>query len=340
MNAITKQEASALPALSMDQSELMTVLQSSLYPGAQEDSIRLVLGYCKASGLDPMQKPVHIVPMWDRNAKAMRDVIMPGIGLYRTQAARSGALAGISEPEFGPDVQSSFGDQQFVHPDWCRVTVTRRMDDGKLATFTAREYWLENYATASKDSSVPNAMWKKRPRGQLAKCAQAQALRMAFPEMTGSQPTAEELEGKTHFDDASTIEGEVRTVDPSKRPDEKPAGPPAYSQEQFDKNLAEWVKTIQSGRVTVDRLVTMVQARAKANLTEEQRAKLTAEAAKPVPTAEATKVTYAQVAEKLHAAKDQQALDDAASLINAVPDEQQQTELTQIYEARWAELKE
>ena len=59
MNALTKQEGSAV-ALSED--DLMKVLQGSLYPGAAPASIKMVLGYCKAAGLDPMQKPVHIVP--------------------------------------------------------------------------------------------------------------------------------------------------------------------------------------------------------------------------------------------------------------------------------------
>lgn len=185
----------------MTEAELVDVLQSSLYPGAALKSIKMVIGYCKAANLDPMQKPVHIVPMWDKNAKAMRDVIMPGVGLYRTQAARSNSLAGIGEPEFGPTVEFPLDGVKFSAPEWCRVVVKRMLSNGSVGEFAAIEYWIENYATAGKDSIQPNAMWKKRPRGQLAKCAQAQALRMAFPEMTGSAPTADEMEGK-HIDQA------------------------------------------------------------------------------------------------------------------------------------------
>lgn len=182
----------------MQEHELLKVLGASLYPGAAPESIKLVLGYCRAAGLDPMQKPVHIVPMWDRNAGGMRDVVMPGIGLYRTQAARSGEYAGITEPEFGPDVTERVGDAEVTYPQWCRVTVKRKLAGGMIADFTAREFWRENYAVkGGKDKSIaPNAMWAKRPYGQLAKCAQAQALRMAFPEI-GSSPTADEMEGKS-----------------------------------------------------------------------------------------------------------------------------------------------
>src|SRR5574343_30597 len=109
----------------MNEVELMNVLRNSLYPGAQDNSIKLVIGYCKAAGLDPMQKPVHIVPMWDSKSKSMRDVIMPGIGLYRTQAARSGEYAGVTEPEFGPDTTELIGGVETTYPQWCRVTVKR-----------------------------------------------------------------------------------------------------------------------------------------------------------------------------------------------------------------------
>lgn len=209
-----------IPAFALPEDQLIKTLGASLYPGANIDSIKLVLGYCRAQRLDPMQKPVHIVPMKVKvgtkdNGKALyadRDTIMPGIGLYRSQASRSGAHAGTSEPEFGPPVEFRFVEEYWeddargngtkkkrektiTHPEWCKVTVKRRLPDGEIASFTAMEFWSENYATASRYTDAPNAMWQKRPFAQLVKCAEAQALRRAFPEF-GAAPTAEEMEGK------------------------------------------------------------------------------------------------------------------------------------------------
>lgn len=225
----------------MNENELMAVLKSSLYPGAKDESIKLVIGYCKAQGLDPMQKPVHIVPMSvkvgeDEKGKdkyEKRDVIMPGIGLYRTQAARTEQCAGISEPEFGETKTIVFKEQYYEndtkkyrdatleYPEWCKVTVRRLMQNGQIAEFTAIEYWLENYATASKYTVAPNAMWRKRSRGQIAKCAEAQAWRKAFPEMIGAAPTAEEMEGKIIDETTTVIDGETGEV-VSKPPIQQP----------------------------------------------------------------------------------------------------------------------
>lgn len=195
MSAIaTQQNAVAVQT----EEEVIRVLQNSLYPGANIGSVQMVLSYCQAAGLDPMQKPVHIVPMWDSKSGSMRDVIMPGVNLYRTQASRTGKFAGMTEPEYGPMIEETIGGSSMKYPEWCKVTVSRMLDNGTIAQFTAREYWMENYAVkGGKEKSVaPNAMWTKRPRGQIAKCAEAQALRKAFPEC-GSQPTAEEMEGKS-----------------------------------------------------------------------------------------------------------------------------------------------
>lgn len=254
---------SALPSLAMAESELINVLRNSLYPGAQDDSIKLVIGYCKASGLDPIQKPVHIVPMWDSNSGGMRDVIMPGIGAYRTQAARSGEYAGVSDAEYGPDVTENIGGQQITFPSWCKVTVKRLLQNGQIAEFSATERWKENYAVkGGKEKSIaPNAMWSKRPYAQIAKCAEAQALRKAFPEF-GSQPTADEMEGK-QLNDIDVQTGEIR---PAKY--EKPALE-YCPDERFIANQESWRNAILSGKKTVSQLIAMLET--KYLLTEEQK---------------------------------------------------------------------
>jgi len=246
-NALATTQSSSLSA--MPEAELISVLQTSLYPGAAIGSVKMVLRYCKAAGLDPMQKPVHIVPMWDKNAKATRDVVMPGIGLYRTQAARSGQYAGVTEPEFGPDIDENVGGTQITYPAWCKVTV-KRLLGSMVVEFSAKEFWKENYATAGKDSAAPNAMWNKRPYGQIAKCAEAQALRKAFPEF-GSAPTADEMEGKE-------FEQEINPLP------KKPSRPEieSYPSESFASNFPKWEKLIADGKKTADQIIAMVQSKA------------------------------------------------------------------------------
>lgn len=182
-----------------------SALCNTVYPGADPDSVVMAIDYCRARKLDIMLKPVHLVPMQVTDArskqKVWRDVPIPGIGMYRIQADRSGNYAGADEPEFGPDVTEEFPDPwnqgQFVtvtYPAWCKYTVYKIVSGHRVA-FSSKELWKENYATQSSKTTAPNAMWKKRSYGQLAKCAEAQALRKAWPEI-GSEPTAEEMEGK------------------------------------------------------------------------------------------------------------------------------------------------
>lgn len=264
--------------------ELVVALQTSLYPGAREESIGMVLAYCSTRRLDPLKKPVHIVPMSvtvkgatpDEDSTEMRDVIMPGVGLYRIEADRSGRHCGTSEPEFGPDrvleftetirenVLDSNGNiiwekndkgksyprkrnvttkSSVTYPEWCRVKVFKMMPDGKTAEFVAIERWIENYATAGRDTEAPNTMWKKRPYGQLAKCAEAQALRKAFPDTLGDQATAEEMEGKVidmRADGSGGWSHDSReTAAPTQSAGSAPkAGPTSRAKETFTSNAS------------------------------------------------------------------------------------------------------
>lgn len=215
MNALT--EFKSFPIFAMERQRAIGVLKTSLYPGAKDESVEMVLSYCEAAGLDPLDKPVHIVPMevstgkkdsdgWD--IKERRDVIMQGVGLYRTKAARTGQYGGQDEPIYGPDKTETLDGVPITYPEWCKVTVYRFIGSQRVG-YTALERWKENYATKSSKSAAPNAMWKKRPYGQLSKCAEAQALRKGFPDAVGAAETADEMAGKSYdFDlDAS---GEVR----------------------------------------------------------------------------------------------------------------------------------
>jgi phage recombination protein Bet len=243
---MSKNETS-LKVIGKERDELITVLGSSLYVGAKKESIELVLSYCEAAKLDPMQKPVHLVPMNTKNAQTgkyeWRDVIMPGIGLYRIQADRSGTMAGITEPEYGPMITETFKDKNnkdvsATFPEWCKITI-KKIVGSHIVEFVAKEYWIENYATDSGQSTAPNKMWAKRSRGQIAKCAEAQALRKAFPEI-GAQPTAEEMEGKI-IDITSTVEpGPALITD-----DEG-----FINEDKFNDLYPKWEKIIQDGKKT------------------------------------------------------------------------------------------
>ncbi|MGO4337805.1 phage recombination protein Bet [Labrys sp. KB_33_2] len=227
MNQIVSVQQSTAIAHVSD-AELLTTMESSLYPGARPESIALVLSYCRARNLDPMMKPVHIVPMWVKDAAsgkgAMRDVIMPGIYSYRIDAARTGQYVGKSEPEYGPARTETLGGKEVAFPEWCKITV-HRLIAGKERPFAAKEFWLENYATAGKDTIAPNAMWTKRSYAQLAKVTEAQALRMAFPEAVSNQPTDDEMEGRV-------FEQQAIAPPTPPVPPELPAPPPAEGADQ------------------------------------------------------------------------------------------------------------
>ena len=337
----------SIPSLAMSEEELIKVLQGSLYPGAQPESIKLVIGYCKAGSFDPMQKPVHIVPMSVKTGGkkqngddeyAMRDVIMPGVGLYRTLAARTGEYAGMTEPEFGPAKTLNFSASEWVadakgkrsqkrydatleYPEWCKVTV-RRIVSGHVVEFSAKEYWLENYATAGKTTSAPNAMWKKRPFGQIAKCAEAQALRKGFPE-AGAEPTADEMAGKS-LDDGVVIEHQQ-----IEQKEEKKAELPAYTVDKFKENLPTWTKLIKSGKKTVEQIIATVSS--KGVLSEKQ--KQTLEAIEVDPPATLLDDVKRICAEAIRIEDTETAflkLDDARFLLNEMLDENKVEAVTEI----------
>jgi phage recombination protein Bet len=228
------------------------VLTETIWPGAKSpNSIMLAIDYCRARNLDPMKRPVHIVPMWSTRQGKMVETIWPGIAETRTTAHRTGQYVGCSAPEWGPVIDKDFvgRDKQgnettrvpVSFPEWCRITVKRRHPSGYIEEYTAEVWWEEAYATENRWSEIPNEMWQGRARGQLSKCAEAAALRMAFPEELGSDYTAEEMAGRVLNDVSGKPEDDAVDVPPApKRSDfTQQAGP--------DRSGAEDVSTEEDG---------------------------------------------------------------------------------------------
>ncbi|RAI15310.1 MAG: phage recombination protein Bet [Candidatus Melainabacteria bacterium] len=181
------------------------VLKETVYPDAADASILMAVDYCKVRHLDILKKPVHIVPIWNEKKGKMVDSVWQGISELRTTAMRTKEYAGIDETIFGEEATQDVHGVTVTFPKYAQVTVYRNIAGQRVAFVGDKVYWLENYA--KKKGGAPNAMWQQRPYGQLGKCAEAAALRKAFPEEIGNDYTAEEMEGKV-ISDITVIDAE------------------------------------------------------------------------------------------------------------------------------------
>lgn len=186
-----------------------SAIKETLYSEASDKSVMMVLSYCKARSLDPFLKPLHIVsmPTKDKNDNwTTQEKIWPGIGLYRIQADRSGKYRGMSKTEYGVTITEKLGDVEVTYPEWCEIVVFKTSPDGSsVDSFPAKLYWKETYVARSSKSVTPNSMWLRRPAAQLEKCVESLALRKAFSDCVGQEPTAEEMEGRVLEHDAPRV---------------------------------------------------------------------------------------------------------------------------------------
>lgn len=231
-------------------------LVESIFPAAKTaTAVMMALDYCKRRKLDVFKHPVHIVPIWNSQANdgkgAMVETIWPGINELRTTAIRTGQFAGMDMPVFGPLIERHFkgkikkwadGGHQWEDvqatvqfPEWCQITVYRTLGGNRVPFPGPRVYWVETYSRIRNDCEVPNNMWEKRANGQLEKCAEAAALRRAFPEELGSDYSIDEIGAfTTHSPTDITDEASATTTAPPepKRqdyvpPKDQPASPGA-----------------------------------------------------------------------------------------------------------------
>ncbi len=143
-------------------------------PDATAAELEVFFYQCARTGLDPIANQIYLV------RRSNRMVIQTGIDGYRLVAARSGLMAGSDDPEF---TEQSDGSSD-PWPMASTVTVYRIAADGERYGYTATARWSEYAPADLEDSSA--FMWRKMPHTMIGKCAEACALRKAFPnELSG-----------------------------------------------------------------------------------------------------------------------------------------------------------
>lgn len=200
-----------------------------------------------------------------------------------------------------------------------------------------RMSWTMKQAIDAKLAGKDN--WKNYPRAMLRARLIAEAIRAIYPAALGGMLLAEEAQDL----DATTPErGEPRNMGMADvvQPEKAASALPAYTAEDFEKNMVIWRKVIATGKKDVAGVLDTVAT--IATLTEDQVAAIksipadlakTAGQRKPDPrTGPEVAATYAEVADKLRKATSHDALNEAALLIAAVPDQGQRDELKTIFD--------
>lgn len=148
--------------------------------GASEAEAFALIGIAEARGMNVLAQECYFVRRYDRAKSKEVWAVQAAIDSFRIRAERTGLYDGQDEPEY------EYSDKG--HIILARVRVYRK-DWSRPMVGIAR--WSE-YVQTTRDGK-PTRFWETMPHNQLAKCAEALALRKAFPSALAKIYTAEEM---------------------------------------------------------------------------------------------------------------------------------------------------
>lgn len=207
--------------------EQVDLVKSVVFKGATDEELKLFFFECRRRGVHPLDRLIHPVVRKDKDG-ARRVSFQTSIDLFRSEAEGTGEYRGQKDVEYGPMTEWDKIDKKV--PEYAKATI-KRFDEhtGDIIEISATAYWEEYYP-----GEQLGFQWRKMPRLMLGKCAEALALRKAFPRKLAGLYTFEEMQ---LTDIISQGKGKNSTTEPKRKREKKE--PPPEGEKSVKEKLHE-----------------------------------------------------------------------------------------------------
>lgn len=171
----------------------MAVIREMIAPTLTPSELELFFHECARIGTHPLDR--SLIPIKFEGEGKAKLTFITTIDLYRSIAEDTGLYRGQGPVAYGPlSIQLPPADKfspSKSAPEWATAEVRRLdPDTGSVFTVAATAFWDEYYP----GDGLRGGMWRKLPRGMLGKCAEALALRKAFPKKLAQLYTNDEMD--------------------------------------------------------------------------------------------------------------------------------------------------